>query len=63
MPMGTDTASSEAATTTIRYETAAMAELRQLLGAEGLADDDIDTFMTCLRSLERQGFSLTWPGG
>lgn len=42
-----------------RYETDAMAGVRQLLIREGYNDTSIDTFKDCLVALERQGFRLT----
>lgn len=41
-----------------RYETQAMAELRQLLNSKGHSNELIDHFKECLITLETEGFSL-----
>lgn len=42
----------------IRYETEGMAELRRMLLTKGHTDAAIDTFKSCLISLEKLGFTL-----
>jgi hypothetical protein len=43
---------------TLRYETAGMVELRKLLTSNGLSDENVDTFKTCMIILEQNGIIL-----
>lgn len=45
-----------------RYETSAMAKLRELATADHAhTDEDMDTFVSILTTLERKGFTLSGP--